>query len=92
MELYALPFLIMGLACPIGMSLMIWLMNREMRRKSGHSVADPLLSGNATERLAALHQHRHLLETEITEVNRLIELESQRPVGQLVASDYEVSQ
>ncbi|MBZ0320095.1 MAG: hypothetical protein K8L91_27025 [Anaerolineae bacterium] len=92
MELYALPLLIMGLACPIGMGLMMWLMNREMRGKSEHSISDTALPTDAAARLVALHQHRHFLEVEMAEVNRLIELENQRSVAQLGASDYELSQ
>lgn len=91
MELYTLTLLMMGIACPIGMGLMLWLMNREMRGKSERS-ASGLMPEDAAERLAALHHHRHLLEAEMTEINRLIELENERLEGQLLAADYELSQ
>lgn len=70
--------LVMGLACPLGMGLMIWLMNRSMSDPSGHTAADKQKHIRPTERLAALREQRQLLEIEIAELSQLAELEAQR--------------
>lgn len=75
MELSTFLFLAGSLACPIVMGAMIWLMSKNMRGQSGPS---PHVPANSKERLAVLRAQQQVLEAEIAEVTRLVELEAQR--------------
>jgi hypothetical protein len=76
MDLNAVFLLIMGFACPIGMGVMMWLMNKNMSHQPEHLSSDKQKRISAADHLSALHQQRQLLETEIAELNQLVELEA----------------
>ena len=75
--------LICALACPVGMGIMMWRMNKPMNGQSNNAGFDtqPLVS--STERLAVLRRKPQMLEAEIAETNRVAELEAQRNVEHL---------
>ena len=68
-------FAVAMLACPIGMGLMMWLMNKNMGSNQSHSTPK---DQTAAERLAALRAQRQTLEAEIAETARIAELEAKR--------------
>jgi len=70
-----LVLIIAVLACPIGMGLMMWMMNRQM---SGQH--NPSMPGHTSEadRLAALREQRQRLEQEIAEAEKIAALEAQK--------------
>ena len=70
-----LPFILLALACPIGMGLMMLLMGRGMMgmgKGDDHAkpAADPLrdLPADPEKRLALLHAQRQLLEAQISAI------------------------
>jgi len=67
-----------ALACPIGMGVMMWLMNKQMSGQAGHSMPSNQAPANSDERLASLRAQRQQLEAEIAEVAQLAELEARR--------------
>jgi len=69
--------LVMGLACPVGMGLMMWLMNKNMSGQAGHLSSDKQEHLSAAERLAALQRQRQTLEAEIAELSQIVEPEAQ---------------
>lgn len=73
--------LVMGLACPIGMGLMMWLMNKNMSNQSGHSFSDKKELVSPTQRLADLQAQRQMLEAEIAELTQIVALEGQQPLS-----------
>jgi cell division protein FtsB len=76
MDLNAVFLLIMGFACPIGMGVMMWLMNKNMSQQQEHLSPDKQKGISAADHLSALHQQRQILETEIAELNQIVELEA----------------
>ena len=66
------------LACPIGMGLMMWQMNRRMESQSGHAMPGDRLNADPAERLAALRAQRQALQAEIAETAKIAELEAKR--------------
>ena len=70
--------LLVVLACPIGMGLMMWLMNKNMSGQKSHLMSNDQLPTNTAKRLAELQEQRQILEAEIAEASRIAELEAQR--------------
>ena len=77
MDVNTIFLLVMGLACPIGMGLMMWLMNKNMSRQPSQLASDKQKRSSAADRLAALHEQRQVLEAEIAEMTQIAELEEQ---------------
>ncbi|MBZ0294516.1 MAG: hypothetical protein K8L99_18270 [Anaerolineae bacterium] len=80
MDINTLFLLVMGLACPIGMGLMMWLMNKNMSHQPEQSSSDKQKRISAADRLVALHEERRALESEIAELSHEVELDGQRPL------------
>src|SRR5712691_9303892 len=83
MNLNTLLPLIAVLACPLCMVLMMWMMNKNRTDEGGHSMdanssKNKRAPNSAAEQLAMLRQEREMLEAEIAETTRLVELEAQR--------------
>lgn len=75
MDINTLFLLVMGLACPIGMGLMMWLMNKNMSHQPEQSSSDKQKRISAADRLVALHEERRALESEIAELSHEVELD-----------------
>ena len=71
----SLLLIIAVLACPIGMGVMMWMMNKQMSGQSGQSM--PVHTSEA-DRLNALRAQRRLLEQEIAEAEKIAALEAQK--------------
>jgi hypothetical protein len=75
MDANSIFLLVMGLACPIGMGLMMWLMNKQMSHQPEDLSSDKQKHVGAADHLAALRGQRQLLEAEIAELSQIVELE-----------------
>ena len=69
-------FAIAMLACPIGMGLMMWMMNKNMGgQQQGHSMPGHT---SGAERLKALRDQQRLLEQEIAKAETIAALEDMK--------------
>jgi hypothetical protein len=90
MELSTLLFVVAMLACPIGMGVMMWMMNRNMSaQQQGHTMPG---QASASDRLKALQDQRRLLEQEIAEVEKIAVLEAKKEALTHADSSAEVGQ
>ena len=73
MELSTILIIVAALACPIAMGLMMWVMNKNMGGDSHQA-----MSGTDANRLKALREQRHMLDQEISEMQKITELEEKK--------------
>lgn len=73
MDVSTLLIVVAVLACPIGMGLMMWQMNKKMGGESHAS-----MSGADADRLKVLREQRQTLDQEIAEMQKIVELEGQK--------------
>ncbi len=78
MEPQTLLLLVAAVACPIGMGLMMWMMNRNMSSQQGHSMPGHTAHTSEAERLKALREQRRQLEQEIAEAEKIVVLEEKK--------------
>lgn len=88
MDLNTVLLLVMGLACPIGMGAMMWLMNKKTSEPQPAQSYERWTLVNATNRLAQLQEQRKQLDAELSQLSHAIEAQLQRE--QLPAEPYEV--
>lgn len=78
MDVNSIFLLMVGLACPIGMGLMMWLMHRHMNQPQAPSSPEKKSQSISTaKRLAELHEQRRVLDAEIATLSQGIEIEEQ---------------
>lgn len=78
MEPQTLLLVFAALACPIGMGLMMWMMNRNMGGQQGHSMPNNTANTSEADRLKALREQRRVLEQEIAEAEKIAALEAKK--------------
>ena len=70
--------IVAALACPIGMGIMMWMMNRNMGGQPGKLAPGPTSPPSQRERLQTLREQRQLLELEITEAEKIVALQARK--------------
>lgn len=79
MDPSTLLILVAVLACPIGMGVMMYMMNRQnMGGQQGHSMPGHTAPASEAERLKALREQRRRLEQEIGEAEKIAALEARK--------------
>jgi hypothetical protein len=78
MEPQTLLLLVAVLACPIGMGLMMYMMNRNMGGQQGQSMPGHTAHTSEADHLQALREQRRLLEQEIAEAEKIVALEEKK--------------
>lgn len=75
MDPSTLLILVAVLACPIGMGVMMYMMNKNQGGQQGHS-----MTGHTSEadRLKTLREQRRMLEQEIAEAEKIAVLEAKK--------------
>lgn len=73
MEPNMLLIVVASLACPIGMGVMMWMMNKRMGEQRDPRAHEEHVPASVTDRLARLGRQRQKLEEEIAEATRLVE-------------------
>ncbi|QPC83115.1 hypothetical protein G4Y79_01695 [Phototrophicus methaneseepsis] len=68
MDLNTLFLLLVGLACPVGMGLMMWMMNKNMNQSTDNLRKNKELPSDLEDYLMQLRLQRQLLDDEITEL------------------------
>lgn len=76
MEISTLLLIVAFVACPLAMGAMMWMMNRQMNERSGHTANDRMSSA---ARLEALRKRGESLRAEIQQLEGVAELEAPRP-------------
>jgi flagellar basal body-associated protein FliL len=78
MDVSLLLLVLVVLACPAGMGIMMWMMNKNMGGQHGNAMTSDQTPVNEGDRLVALRQQLQTLEAEIAEANQLVEREEAR--------------
>lgn len=68
MDLNTLFLLLVGLACPVGMGLMMWMMNKSMSNSTSNLRKQDELPFDLEDYLVQLRLQRRLLDDEIAEL------------------------
>ena len=68
MDLNTLFLLLVGLACPVGMGLMMWMMNKNMSQSTGNLRKNKEVPFDLEDSLMQLRLQRQLLDDEIAEL------------------------
>lgn len=77
MDPSTLLILVAVLACPIGMGVMMYMMNKQGGQQ-GHSMPGHTAQTSEADRLKALREQRRLLEQEIAEAEKIAALEAKK--------------
>jgi arginine exporter protein ArgO len=68
MDINTLFLVVMGLACPIGMGLMMWMMNKQMNQNPNGLESSNEPSAQIEDRTAQLRLQRQLLDEEVKQL------------------------
>ena len=68
MDLNTLVLLLVGLACPVGMGLMMWMMNKNISQRTGNLRKNKASPSDLEDDLAQLRLQRQLLDDEIADL------------------------